>query len=146
MRPEDSELLKVIAEKIITAEDIGKIDLGINIGTMRWTGWRDTYWTDVKHGQLILYKAAGTKTCYYADIPSMKHGPFELGSAFNIECVQDVSKPMYPGNVTLQDAREWFKEALMLLIDDVLTAHPEILNEPYREVKNAVSLSSNAGV
>ena len=139
MAPEDKALLDIIAAKIITAEDISKIDLGTNIGILRWTGWRDAYWTDVKHGQLVLYKVAGTDACHYVDIPSMKHGPFESGAAFNIECVQDVSKPMYPGKVTLEMAREWFKEAVMLLIDDVLTAHPEILNAPYEEEKNANS-------
>ena len=133
----DSELLKVIAEKIITAEDVSKIDLGVNIGTLRWTGWRDAYWTDMKHGQLVLYKVAGTDACHYVDIPSMNHGPFKRGEAFNIQYVQDVSKPMYPGEVTLEMAREWFKEAVLILIDDVLTAHPEVLNPPYKEELNA---------
>ena len=141
---EDSELLKVIAEKIITAEDISKIDLGTNIGILRWTGWKESMNSIEKHAQLVLFNAANTRKHFYVDIPSMNHGPFESGESFNIGSFFGddgpvSSKRMYPGETKLEDVREWFKEAVMLLIDDVLTAHPEILNAPYEEEKNANS-------
>ena len=49
---EDSELLKVIAEKIVAAEDISKIELGGNIGILRWTGWKESLDRIEKHAQL----------------------------------------------------------------------------------------------
>ena len=131
----DRELLKVIAEKIITAEDISKIDLGVNIGTLRWTGWKGVPWSIEKHAQLVLLNIAGKRTNFYVDIPSMHHGEFHPGSSFDIGYQPEVSKRMFPGDTTLEMAREWFKEAVMILIDDVLTAYPEVLNPPYEEEK-----------
>jgi hypothetical protein len=138
--PEDSELLKLITEKIITAEDISKIDLGVNIGILRWTGWKESQNAIEKHAQLILFNAANTRKHFYVDIPSMNHGPFESGQCLDIRCYFGdddpvFSKCMYPGETKLEDVREWFKEAVMILIDDALTAHPEILNAPYEEEK-----------
>jgi hypothetical protein len=139
---EDSELLKVIAEKIITAEDVSKIDLGINIGTLRWTGWKESQNTLETHAQLVLFNAANTRSHFYVDIPSMNHGSIESGQCVNTASYFGddgpvSSKRMYPGETKLEDVREWFKEAVMILIDDVLTAHPEILNAPYEEEKDA---------
>lgn len=140
MGPEGSELLKVIAEKIITAEDVSKIDLGVNIGILRWTGWKESQNAIEKHAQLVLFNASKTRHHFYVDIPSMNHGKFESGQCFNLASFFGddgpvSSKRMCPGETKLEDVREWFKEAVMILIDDLLTAHPEILNAPYEEEK-----------
>lgn len=131
MKEPAERLLDLIAEKVITANDLSKIELGKEIGVLRWTGWKESYSILEKHAQLVLFTPKGKPGHYYVDIPSMQHGRFEMGSSFSVEYVDGVSKRMYPGEVTLPMVREWFKEALMLLLNDVVMDMPELIEQPY---------------
>lgn len=130
MKEPAERLLDLIAEKVITANDLSRIELGKEIGVLRWTGWKESYAILEKHAQLVLFTPRGKPGLYYVDIPSMQHGRFSEGSCFSVEYVPGVSKPMYSGEVTLPMVREWFKEALMLLLDDVLMDSPELIENP----------------
>jgi hypothetical protein len=131
MQEPAEKLLHKIAVRVITASDLSRIELGEEIGVLRWTGWKESYAILEKHAQLVLFTPKENPHHYYVDLPSMKHGRFHEGECFSIEYVDGVSKPMYPGEVTLPMVREWFKEALMLLLADVVMDRPELIEQPY---------------
>lgn len=127
-----TKLIEVIAAKVITQESMDDLALPEPFGVLRWTGWREMPNSIDKHGQIIWFmprRENQNRRGFFVDIPSMNHGPIEIGETFSIDFIQGKSHYITE-HTDIAEAREWFKEALMLLIEDVLNDCPWLLISP----------------
>lgn len=121
-------LLEIIAGNMLVNQD-HKLFLPEELGTMMWTGWKQSFNSMYPCGQILWGgpKANNIRPRhgYYVDIPSMSHGRFENGQIMKIDWIQDVSHHM-DEYTTQEELMAWLKEGLSLLIDDVLKDNPWI--------------------
>ena len=127
-----TKLIEVIAAKVITEESMSDLALPEPFGILRWSGWKDSWDSIEKHGHLVWLmprQPQSERFLFYVDIPSMNHGKIKDGGRVNIGFVQGQSHYTTP-HTDITEVREWFKEGLMLLIDDVLNECPWLLTTP----------------
>ena len=132
----DRKMLVLMSEKIVKAEDLQKIELGRELGTLRWTGWKSYYALLEKHAQFVLFPpiVSARNKFLYVDIPSMRHGEIELGQSMDVgpsEC----SKYFWAGETTVEEVRLWIREALELLVSDIIMKRPDIVDSLFGEEK-----------
>ena len=121
-------LLELIAGKILTEKFSGIMKFPGDLGSLKWTGWKESWNHMVPHAQLLWVPPSPNEMCFYVDIPSMKHGPVKRGSSFDIN---DSDQSHYLNRDTSpEEIKAWFKEAMMLLIEDVLASGPLSVNNP----------------
>ena len=123
-----TKLIEVIAAKVITEGHMSDLQLPGVAGVLRWTGWKSSAHCIEPHAQIIWFMPE-QKFNFYCDIPSMQHGKFERGAAFGINFVQDKSHYLNE-DTTINEIREWFKEAFALLLGDVLAENPWLTEHP----------------
>lgn len=131
MNEYQDKLIEIIAAKVITAESIDRVPLPASLGEIRWTGWKQTKDSIDPHAQLVWLFPYPMK-CFYVDLPSMCHGPFERGAAFSVGGLAS-NRKYFHEDVTAEEVRDWFKEAFALLLADVIASSPSFMAESPRQ-------------
>lgn len=124
------KLVEAIAAKIICGASLDAIKLPEPFGIVRWTGWKYSATSFYSHAQ-IVWLMPGKDDGFYVDLPSMQHGKFRRGSAYNVAPIEGYGHHI-DEFTTVDDLRRWFVEGFSLLLNDVLNDNEWLIQPPAR--------------